>query len=308
MTSRRLTDADKQQIVLLYRQPGETAINLANQFGVSNSTIGRILKTLMGIEDYELLVQQKRSQRSGGDSSEVEPAVPASQLVMALEPKAVEPELAPSTEEISRKPRRRSLPDVSPKPAAVELIGLEPSSEPFLDPIELAPLELEKPSSSKPVRANKAAGPALAVEFDDDIEDGLDSLDDDLSGDFDDDDEDGEGASLAGLQIDASSFVAIRPMAEADMPKVCYLVVDRSAELITPPLRDFGELGTIATAETEAKTLPIFDNHRVARRFSNVRTQRVIKVPDTRVFYKVATHLQAKGITRMLVDGQIFSI
>jgi transposase-like protein len=297
MTSRRLTDADKQQIVLLYRQPGETAINLAHQFGVSNSTIGRILKTLMGIEDYETLVQQKRAQRSGGDSSDIEVAVPTAQLVMALQPDAVdlEPEIAPA-EESSRKPRRRSLPDVSPKPAALSL-----------DPIELAPLELEKPSSSKPVRANKSAVP-LAVELDDDeLEDSLSDLDD-LDGDFDDDDDDGEGASLAGLQIDASSFVAIRPMEEANMPKVCYLVVDRSAELITPPLRDFGELGTIATAETEAKTLPVFDNHRVARRFSNVRTQRVIKVPDTRVFYKVATHLQAKGITRLLVDGQIFSI
>jgi transposase-like protein len=304
MTSRRLTDADKQQIALLYRQPGETAITLAQQFGVSNSTIGRILKTLMGIEEYELLVQQKRSQRSSGDSGEsIVEAVPASQLVMALEPddqSDVEPEAAPIAE-ISRKPRRRSLPDVAvpnisvPEPAKLAALDLD---EP----------DLGKPSSTKPVRAGKsAAPPPLAVEFDDDIEDSLDDLDD-LDGDFDDEDDDGEGASLAGLQIDARSFVAIRPMAEANMPKVCYLVVDRSAELVTPPLRDFGELGTIATAETEAKTLPVFDNHRVARRFSNVRTQRVIKVPDTRIFYKVTTHLQAKGITRMLVDGQIFSI
>ena len=55
------------------------------------------------------------------------------------------------------------------------------------------------------------------------------------------------------------------------------------------------------------KTLPIFDNHRVARRFSN-RSQRVIKVPDGRLLYKTCYHLQAKGITRILLDGQIYSL
>ena len=97
-------------------------------------------------------------------------------------------------------------------------------------------------------------------------------------------------------------------MADAAIPKVFYLVVDRGAELIAPPLRDFGELGEMSSAEAENRTLPMFDNHRVAKRFSNVRTQRVIKVPDNQLFYKTTRHLSAKGIKRFLLDGQVYTL
>jgi DNA-binding MarR family transcriptional regulator len=60
MSSRRLNAAEKQVIVDLYRQPGETAMTLADRFGVSNSTIGRILKSGMTTLEYDGLVQQKR--------------------------------------------------------------------------------------------------------------------------------------------------------------------------------------------------------------------------------------------------------
>lgn len=102
-------------------------------------------------------------------------------------------------------------------------------------------------------------------------------------------------------------LVQVLPLSEATLPKTCYLVIDRASELITRPLRDFGELGQIPTQEVQQKTLPVFDNHRVARRFSTKR-DRVIKVPDSRMFQKARSHLQAKGITRLLVDGQVYSL
>ncbi|HEY9607254.1 MAG TPA: hypothetical protein V6C85_36950, partial [Allocoleopsis sp.] len=94
---------------------------------------------------------------------------------------------------------------------------------------------------------------------------------------------------------------------EASLPRTCYLVVDRAAELIARPLREFGDLGRIPAEEVQEKTLPVFDNHKVARRFSN-RSQRVIKVPDGRMLQKACSHLQAKGITRLLIDGQVYSL
>jgi len=73
-------------------------------------------------------------------------------------------------------------------------------------------------------------------------------------------------------------------------------------------LKDFGDLGQIPETEFQAKTLPVFDNHRVAKRYSNPRTQRVIKLPDGRVLSKASSHLQAKGITRVLIDGRVYSL
>ncbi len=107
------------------------------------------------------------------------------------------------------------------------------------------------------------------------------------------------GSGLNDLQI--------LPLSQASLPRTCYLVIDRSAELIVKPLADFADLGAIPEAEIKQRTLPVFDNHRIAKRFSH-RRERVIKVPDGRMLQKTSHHLQDKGITRLLIDGQIYSL
>jgi hypothetical protein len=102
--------------------------------------------------------------------------------------------------------------------------------------------------------------------------------------------------------------VQLTPLSQAILPRTCYIVIDKFAELIVRPLKDFADLGQIATEEIQQRTLPVFDNHRVAKRFSNQRTQRVIKVPDSRIFHKTIQHLRSKGITCLLVDGNIYSL
>jgi transposase-like protein len=147
------------------------------------------------------------------------------------------------------------------------------------------------------------AADALEEDADEEDEsDDFDDLDDDVEYDFDDLD------SLAsGMQLKAEALVEVMPFAEAILPKTCYLVIDRTAELVTRPLKDFGELGQIPEAEVLSRTLPIFDNHRIARRFSH-RNQRIIKVPDADMLKKTCTQLSAKGITRLLVNGHIYSL
>jgi hypothetical protein len=141
----------------------------------------------------------------------------------------------------------------------------------------------------------------------DDLED--DDLDDDLYEDEEDfEDEDYEAPKpLVTRRGNGEVSVQVLPLSVANLPKTCYLVIDRSAELITRPLKDFGDLGLIPSLENQQKTLPIFDNHRVAKRFSTKR-DRVIKVPDSQMLHKASSHLQAKGITRLLIDGQVYSL
>ncbi|TAF01354.1 MAG: hypothetical protein EAZ79_00170 [Oscillatoriales cyanobacterium] len=140
-------------------------------------------------------------------------------------------------------------------------------------------------------------------DFDEDEGDDEDEDEDDLDDDFDEDleDEDSlfEGSLLGSMSGESSELRAIGPiqvlpLSEASVPKICYLVVDRAAELIP-------------AAEIREKTLPVFDNHRVARRFST-RNQRVFKIPDGRLLQKAAPYLLAKGITRLLIEGQVYSI
>jgi len=64
MSPRKLSDADKSDILNLYQHPEETTSTLATRYGVSNSTISRILKSSLLESDYEVLIQQKRSNRT----------------------------------------------------------------------------------------------------------------------------------------------------------------------------------------------------------------------------------------------------
>lgn len=163
----------------------------------------------------------------------------------------------------------------------------------------------------------------LELEDDDDDDDEMDLLslkemlgedledinedDDDDEDDEDEDDEDeDDNTSYLNPTSDLSNL-QILPLSQASLPRICYLVIDRSAELIVKPLAEFADLGVIPDGETRQTTLAVFDNHRIAKRFSH-RRERVIKVPDGRMLQKTSHHLQDKGITRLLIDGRIYSL
>ena len=401
MSVRRLTDADKSQIVELYRTPGETAATLAEQFGVSNTTIGRILKAGIPVKEYDLIVQQKRR---GGDAAAAIPtplSQPDQELPIQIEIPVVTPEtalpdaqpdpelavdglaggavaeeetpisLSSIREPIAdqRRSRRRSSAPVTPptiqgnvqrdpepvaEPIAAFVREPEPESIYYEEEEEEIPYQIPeflpertkkviqvgirsvddtpKRSNERPVRRSEASyEPVYDDAFDDEDEDEddllppvteeiaaimdedfgdsdeVDEIEDDLDDDEDIDDEETVNAAQELLSLQVASLMRVRPFEEADMPRTCYLVIDRAAELVVRPLGDFGDLGSLPEAQ-KTLTLPIFDNHRVAKRFATDRTQRVIKVPDSQIFYKTAYQLRSKGITHLFVDGQIYSL
>ncbi len=147
----------------------------------------------------------------------------------------------------------------------------------------------------------------------DDLTETLDSEDEGFDDAFDDDDlgedEDDGSDNITSLRRRSAGadVVQIQPLSEANLSRMLYLVIDRTADLITMPMVFFSDLGELPEEEEKKKTLPVFENHRVARRFSQ-RNQRVIKVPDGELISKTAPWLEAKGITRCLLDGQVYSL
>ena len=322
MAPRRLSDSEKESIVELYRQPGQTTSTLAEEFSVSNSTISRILKLNLSAEEYKALVSQKRmgggaanattqkaaankqnGQKAAADRSAAEAD---SNAEAENEPEAPEPE-APEPE----------LPERSVAPP--KLKGVEEADTP-------SPRRRRRRSAAAeadeqlPLLAADEPTPTLAEvdDEDDDDEDDLTGLDETLGEDFgddddldedldDDDDDESDEVATPKPKLQTKTDIQIMPLGEAVLPKPCYLVVDMRAELITRPLIEFADLGKVPTEEERAKTLPVFDNHRVARRFSRNK-QRVIKVPDGSLITRTSPYLAAKGITRLLVDGQVFDL
>ncbi|MGF1536203.1 MAG: helix-turn-helix domain-containing protein [Elainellaceae cyanobacterium] len=347
MAPKRLSKAEKQSILDLYRQPAETTSTLAARFGVSSSTVSRVLKQGLSADEYEALVQQKRTGvprpfPAAAPNPLVESSsegVAASRRILAAVDGA---ELDPGEAAASvgqRAAEEAPLAGGEVDPSLPEPGGLEPEgADPSADQDLAAEQDLvaEVAASVSPSLSNGRPGPILrkrsklddsadsddddahsAAELDaeldsdeelDEFQDDLDSDDDDDFGDLDDDEDDGESDEDFGFQVADGAYLDVRPISEANLPRTCYLVIDRAAELITRPLSDFADLGHIPSGETEEKTLPVFDNHRVAKRFSNRRVHRIVKVPDGRLLQKTTAYLQAKGITRLLFDGQVYAL
>lgn len=338
MAPRKLADSDKQEILSLYRGTDETTLSLAGRFGVSTSTISRILKQNLSESEYDALIHTKRASaaksskasRTGSKASQDEQLSLPTPKKSAATPSKSAPSEQPdeasdngSTSPRRGRRRRSAADEPSPTNVLEELDELEKEIQQELrhsvyenlsddtdDDEDEDDEDVIKPTP-KPKKALNLDD--LDVDdddlddADDDLDDAVDALDEDLD-DEDEDDElldDDEEYIPVHLQPDA--LVQILPLADAMLPRTCYLVVDRSAELVTRPLSEFAELGQIPEVELQERTLPVFDNHRVAKRFMR-RMQRIVKIPDSQMFHKVSPYLQAKGITRLLVDGQVYAL
>ncbi len=404
MTSKKITDADKLEITRLYRQSGDTTASLASRYGVSNSTISRLLKTSIPEVEYEILIQQKRVSKVSTDE-EIPTAIDASKAIASLanltEPERddtpiqlefatapILPKFTPDPDNLStledrdrasddnspRRVRRRSSAPTSndrtaaaspavavaaeqplvitPTRASVateqrqlntpiqvvgdtteltsddtELLVTEPPKTPIQPPVPRTPVLRDILADSKDRYSNPPPPPPVVTALDENDEDDNEPEDvnllaamfgEEIADDDDDDDaedDDGDTSDPADRQLDRDRMltedrlhVQVKPLSQATLPRTCYIVIDKFAELIVRPLKDFADLGQLPGEETQQRTLPVFDNPRVAKRFSNQRTQRVIKVPDSRIFYKTTSHLRSKGITCLLVDGNIYSL
>lgn len=346
MAPRKLSDSDKDDIVDLYKQPGQTTSTLAEQFGVSNSTISRILKTALPADEYSELIAQKRmssgtatktqtsSKRSASakrtaskasskasSQADADTAGKSSDTDQSDTPPVELPKLKKETtkkssDTDSSAPRRRRSRKNDADDGQLPLLD-QGSTQEQADTEEDVPTSVPEEATDKKVVSPPILVAKSSSDEEDDDEDDLEGLDetigDDFGGDDDDDldededDLDDDDFEVPQPKLQTKESVEIMPLGTAVMPKPCYLVVDMRAELITCPLSEFGHLGRIPSNEEKSTTLPVFDNHRVARRFSRNK-QRVIKVPDGSLITRTRPYLQAKGITRLLVDGQVFDL
>jgi transposase-like protein len=295
MSPKKLTEDTKQEILKLYRETEETTSTLAERYGVSSSTISRFLKSFLSESEYEDLIQQKRLARTPkrGNESADEP-LPLEEIV---EKPFVAIELPAVKDKKEKKVKEKTVEKV-PIEKPIKQIELPLSIKEVFEEIE----ENDEDDDEEDVSPMEVM--VLEELLGEDLSDLEDDEEDDDE-DWDDDDDDDEIRFPQTLPTTAQ--LKILPLSSASFPKTCYLVIDRSSELITRPLKDFADLGKVPNDENQRRTLPVFDSHRVAKRFSR-RRERVIKVPDAQVIAKTHNYLEAKGITRILLDGRIYSV
>lgn len=297
MTRSKLSASDREELIRLFKETTETITSLANQFQVSISTARRVLKTQLSAEEYETIVTNRLEGRHH-KRTESAPKPSSKRVITSLEPDIIEDEaieedtasesptektkVAPPIPRPKRRSRRRSTAEDDTTSTAVENADTLDQSVTD-DPTEAeSSVDIEssvdtiEPSPTRPTKGLRQREERASTE-------------------------------TSTSTVSTETPLEVFPIEAAVLPNQCYLVVDRASELITPPLREFAELGDIPSSEESAKTLPIFENHKIASRFSR-RSQRIIKVPNSDILKKTYALLTAKGVERILFDGQVFSL
>jgi len=97
------------------------------------------------------------------------------------------------------------------------------------------------------------------------------------------------------------------PLNEIEFPNVVYMVVDKKIELEVKLLKDYPEWQFLSENELNRKTIEIFSDLKIAKRFCN-KEQKVIKVPNTAVFKVAAPILLSKGISRIISSEKLIAL
>ena len=104
-------------------------------------------------------------------------------------------------------------------------------------------------------------------------------------------------------QKDISSI----PIENADLPNIVYMVVDKNIELETKFLNEYPNWQFLPKEDLNRKTIEIFYDSKAAKRNCN-KNQKVIKVPNSKVFEKVAPILISRGISRIVSEEALISL
>ncbi|MCP9835584.1 MULTISPECIES: hypothetical protein [unclassified Cyanobium] len=315
MAATRLSDSQKTELVGRFRE-GSSSQELAETYGCSPNTVIRVVRTELGEEAYERVKSERSRRRS---RPPMDGAAPPEALQTAL--------AISSTDDSSLEAAPEPAAPAPPAPAPPALVFIpEPTEaftpeepEPELEPApprKVLPDPPRRLSVAAPVRAEAVAedGPAvLAIEDADDF--GAD--DDDLLTSDDDDSDDGADGEFNPFQVipvvrlddgaAAGGEGQLQPLVAAALPSSAYMLVDKTVELQARPLSEFPELGRLPDAELERQALVVFLNPRQAKRQCG-RTQRVIKVPDLKVFELTAPYLLAQGISRVVIEGALYAL
>ncbi len=109
------------------------------------------------------------------------------------------------------------------------------------------------------------------------------------------------------IDEEAQKDLSSVPITDIDFPKTVFMVVDKKIELEIKYLKDYPEWQFLSQEELNRKTIQIYDDLKIAKRFCN-KEQKVIKVPNTHVFKIVAPILLSKGISRIVSNDKLISL
>ena len=112
---------------------------------------------------------------------------------------------------------------------------------------------------------------------------------------------------INGLELDTQKELASEPIIDAKLPEVVYIVVDKKIELIPKLLRDYPEWSYMPEEDLKRVTLEIFADQKHAKKYCS-KNEKIIKIPNSKVFIMASNSLKSKGISRIIFDDLLLSL
>lgn len=117
-----------------------------------------------------------------------------------------------------------------------------------------------------------------------------------------------EISPLADLgELNKQKELASEPILDFEFPKVVFLNVNNSIEIEPRLLSEYAEWSFLPKDDLDRKTLEIFSNLNEAKK-SCKKNQKVIKVPNPKVFTIASKNLKLKGVTRIIFGEHLLSL
>ena len=271
--ARRLKDSQKKDLLEGYRS-GQSTTALAEEFGCSQNTVIRTVKTLLSSDEYNALKAARSKGSVLGDKESNRPS------------DFIHPNQSTSDEEIVQADGiNKDMPEISEDITLLSETEYTESN----DSQNSLPLVLH---AANECSEDSNEGSILDRQFEDNSSLNIFQ----------------EVVPLTSeLGVVAPKEMVCEKLKPGVLPGVVYMLVDRSVELDARPLKDFPEFGQLPALEKERKAICLFSNQRSAKRNCG-RSQRVIKIPNTNVFEISTRFLLARGITRLILEGSLIAL
>ena len=327
----QFTERQKAQMVEAYRA-GSSSVAVGKRFGCSDRTVMRLVQSRLGAAELEALKEQNRKR-----SAPVTPGGPSA--VVRKDPSASAPQAAGgATGQFTERQKAQMVEAYRAGSSSVAVgkrFGCSDRTVMRLVRSRLGAAELEtlkeqnrkRSAPARPAPATPELDPennqSLAVDepIDDSVtgpnilpwEDADDFAENggrDDDGVIEDDDTTLSTSSHPGTSKAAKQSTGVTRAINLDvnqLPSPLYLVVERSVELQPQTLGSLHHLGPLDADEQQRQGLILFSNVRQARRQCR-RNQRVVKVADPKLLGKTAPHLLAQGISRLVIESNLYAL
>ena len=112
---------------------------------------------------------------------------------------------------------------------------------------------------------------------------------------------------LQDIEIKKQKDLTTKPLKEATLPDLVYMLIDKKIELAPKLLGDYPQWGYMSEDDLKRFTLEIFSDQKSAKKHCH-KNLKLIKIPNPNVFLMASKNLRLKGITRIIFDDLLLSL